>query len=710
MHSLRRSTYGAMRRPRAALLAALLPASMMSMVAASAAAQAPACPAPPVALVLSGGGARGLAHIGVLRTLERRGIRPALVVGTSIGAIIGGLWASGHSAAEIDSIVHAFPLARLFSRFDPRRPQVFGGLQPLVTWARGPRGFALASNGVREETINAFLAALLLRGNLFARGDFDRLPIPFRAVATRLADRRPVVLGSGDLAQAVRASAAIPLVLAPETVDHAQLVDGGLAANVPVRSARDALGGGSGRLIISDVSHGLADSTDLVSPLRIAGQLLSFLTTQPGDTVAPGDVYIRPALGVHRMLDFAPEKIDALEAAGGAAADSALGATACEPDPSNGRPRRSPSLPTHVGRIAVVANLGVDSARLLRFLGLAPGESLDVAGLRTRLLGFAETSPYAAIWLTPSGRADTVDFAIDGRLRPPAQVGLGAAYDYDLGGRLWVGTLDRQPLGGRFMAWALLAAARFDQTARLGLQRPFTVAGRALSILLTLRGTHERVRTFDTAGHELAPLGTRELVAVLGTEHGLGHDWEAGLGVEARVWHDPMGNRSAAGVRLRLQQVDASGDPRLGVEASLADAYQRVVATGKLTALHLARGRLALAPLLRYQWGHHLPLQMTVPLGGLDGFPGLHLGEHRGSRELITGLEARVALSGGVFALVEGMGGTTDREGDALPDAPWLWGARAGLGTDTPAGVLRIAYGRNSLHRGVVYVRVGRWF
>ncbi len=99
-------------------------------------ARAQSCPSGPTALVLSGGGAKGLAHIGVLRVLDSLGVRPDLVVGTSMGAIIGGLYASGYSAREIDSLSRALPLGRFFRPYQPSAPSALGMLQPFVVWER----------------------------------------------------------------------------------------------------------------------------------------------------------------------------------------------------------------------------------------------------------------------------------------------------------------------------------------------------------------------------------------------------------------------------------------------------------------------------------------------------------------------------------------------------------------------------------------------
>src|SRR4051812_41761483 len=169
-------------------------------------AHAQSCRPVRTALVLSGGGAKGLAHIGVLRVLDSLGVRPDLVVGSSMGAIIGGMYASGYSGREIDSLARSLPISDLFRTYQPRAPRSLGPLQPLLVWEQGDRRFNLQSAAVGETEVNALVNAAMLQGNLQARGNFDSLPIPFRAVATNLADRSVVILSSGDLGRAVRAS------------------------------------------------------------------------------------------------------------------------------------------------------------------------------------------------------------------------------------------------------------------------------------------------------------------------------------------------------------------------------------------------------------------------------------------------------------------------------------------------------------------------
>ena len=406
-------------------------------------ADAQRCSTPRTALVLSGGGAKGVAHIGALRVLDSLGIRPDLVVGTSMGAVVGALYASGYSGRELDSLTRVVPISALFRSYQPLAPRSLGILQPLVAWEQGERRFALQSASVDEAAASALVNSALLRGNLLARGDFDSLPIPFRAVATDLADRRTVVMRSGDLAQAVRASAAVPLLFAPEYRDGRYLTDGGLSANVPVRVARAE---GAERVIVVDATEHLSDTVESESPILVADRLVQFLFHQPAAPLGPGDVLIRPAVDGFASLNFAPRRLERLLDLGAWAADSVLEPPAC-PAPSA---RPSPSLPSHISGIDFGGANASERLALTRLLGLGLGSSdtLDVELLRKRLRNLANASDaYQSVWLEPTGTGDSVAFHLSIRHAARRVAGMGLAYDNELGGRMWAGLVDRQLFG-----------------------------------------------------------------------------------------------------------------------------------------------------------------------------------------------------------------------------------------------------------------------
>ncbi len=260
----------------------------------AASAQAPACGPARTALVLSGGGAKGLAHIGVLRVLDSLGIVPDFIIGTSIGSLVGALYASGYSGSQIDSIVRTSPGGTIIHTFDPTTPRVLGTKQPMLTYAEGEGVSGLQTNALNEREVNALLEEKLFMGNLRARGNFDSLPIPFRAVATNLRTHKAVVLGEGDLPRAVRASISIPIVFTPIYMNGMYLVDGGLAANVPVAIAREL---GAERVIVSDLSVPQSDTIPLFSSDAVMSRLMDYLADQPLPPMGPEDILIKFNVG-----------------------------------------------------------------------------------------------------------------------------------------------------------------------------------------------------------------------------------------------------------------------------------------------------------------------------------------------------------------------------------------------------------------------------
>lgn len=666
-----------------------------------------ACPAGPLALVLSGGGAKGLAHVGVLEVLERRGIRPDMIIGTSMGAIIGGMYASGYPARVIDSLARVLPLPSLFRRYAPGRRLAWGNLLPVAIWEQGERGFALQTAAIREREVNGLFNAALLRGNLLARGDFARLPIPFRAVATDLRSRSPVALDSGDLAQAVRASAAIPLVFPPEIIDGRALIDGGLSANVPVAQAR-ALG--AARIIVSDVTEQPKDSLDPSAPLDVAGQVLSFLFVQPGDSLAADDLLIRSPVDSFPTLDFSSRALTRLIDLGRIAADSALDAWVC----AVGGPARTDTLlpispPITVGPVAVDNGHVHDRALAEQTLGLAPGHTLEVESLREALLRLADMEPYRSVWLHPTPAGDSTAFQVQVRHASPRVAGLGVAFDNDLGGRLWLGLLNRVELDARYELSGVVTLGRFRRDLTGGVRRNFGAGAGRTTLMSSLRLGTEDVREFTPDGIELESLDTKELIGLVGVERAVGRRVRILVGFDARWWRNPDGStdRSAGGL-LRGEWDDATGRRTLARgEILVSEEIQRVVGE---VSLPLTSGRLTVHPTARAAWGDGLPLQEAFPLGGDDGFPGLHLGERRGDREVYGSVVVSYRVLGPVGVRATVAAGRTATGGSLLGNDGWLGGGRGGLGADTPLGLVSLEYGVATNGRGTAFVRVGQWF
>ena len=664
---------------------------------------AQACPAPRTALVLSGGGAKGLAHIGVLRVLDSLGIRADLIVGTSMGAVVGALYAAGYSAHRLDSLARVVPLAALFRTYQPLAPRSLGILQPLVLWEQGDRGFALQSASVVEAEANALVNAAMLRGNLLARGDFDSLPIPFRAVATDLAHREVVVLRSGDLAQAVRASAAVPLLFAPERIGGRFLADGGLSANIPVAVARAE---GAERVIVVDATEHPSDSVDAYSPLLVADRLVQFLFQQPADSLGPTDVLVRPDVLGFTSLNFGRRNIERLIERGVAAADTTLTWPPCL---RAAVPERA--LPTRLAGIRMAGVNASERLALSRLLGLGvgPNDTLDYELLLRRVRSLATASEaFEAVWLTPSGGGDSVSLDITVRRSARRVAGLGLAYDNELGGRMWAGIVDRRLFGLALEASGALYLGELRRELLLGLRRNYQIGRQLVNPAATARLANEDVRRFDGRGREIGQAFTREAVGFIGLERPLARGWDLAAGVEGRAWDEPRrAEDGTAGVVLRVVGATRPRGRVLQAEVQWTGMYRRVALEGSTSS---RLGVVRVTPRLRLGWGDGLPLQLGFPLGGEDGFPGYHIGERRGDREAMLGVLFTATLKGPLLARIELAAGGTDANSVRFSGGGWTVGARAGLGAETPVGPVRFEYGVALRGRDALFVRLGRWF
>jgi NTE family protein len=684
------------RTGRPALLAALF-----LLLATPSLLSAQRCSSPRTALVLSGGGAKGLAHIGVLRTLDSLGIRPDLIVGSSMGAAVGALYASGYSGRELDSLARVVPLARLFRTYQPRAPRSLGVLQPLVVWEQGERGFNLQSAAIVESEVNALVNAALLRGNLLARGDFDSLAIPFRAVATDLADRAPVVMASGDLAQAVRASIAVPLLFDPELRDGRYLVDGGLSANVPVAIARAE---GAERVIVSDATDHLPAQFDAYSPLLVADRLVRFLFLQPAESLGAADVLVRPDVDRFTSLNFSRGNVARLLDLGRAAADTSLRPPACRATPPPPRP-----LPTRVTGIRVPTANRSERLALERLLGLGSSGALDPTLLRARLRGLGVAAEaYRAVWLSPRGAGDSVAFELSLRRAARRVAGLGLAYDNELGGRMWAGGVDRRLFGRALEGSAAAFLGELRKELYAGARRNYQVGRQLIDPTVTVRLASERVRRFDASGDELDQAEVREAVGFGGVERLFPDGWEASGGVVGHVWDEPgRPELSTLGATLRVIRATPDRGREVRADLTWTGVYRRAALEAETSA---RLGVVRLTPRLRLGWGDGLPIHLAFPLGGDDGFPGLHIGERRGDREAMLGAALSAPLLGPALGRIELAVGRTAEAGRLLGNDGWVVGARAGVGADTPVGPVRFEYGYGSEDRGALYVRLGRWF
>jgi len=252
---------------------------------------------PRIGLVLGGGGAKGAAHVGVLAALEELRIPIDCVVGTSMGALVGGTFAAGRTAHEVEVAIRAISWQEAIARRGlrnkvPMRRKLAGG-----TYSNGLEfglrdgGLTAPSGFLSTQNIDLTIQYLVARSRDVT--DFDQLPIPFRAVATDMQRGEMVVLSGGDLARAMRASMAVPGVFAPVTIDDRILGDGGLTRNVPVDIARETC---ADVVIAAAVPNPMPDPDHLRSPLTLMARTLDVLIganeRQQLETLGPQDVKI----------------------------------------------------------------------------------------------------------------------------------------------------------------------------------------------------------------------------------------------------------------------------------------------------------------------------------------------------------------------------------------------------------------------------------
>ncbi|WP_442514072.1 patatin-like phospholipase family protein [Pseudomonas promysalinigenes] len=274
---------------------------------------------PKIGLVLSGGAARGLAHIGVLKALEEQGVRIDAIAGTSMGAVVGGLYASGYSVQELETLATTLDWQQALSDAPPRRDVPFRRKQDdrdfLVKQKLSFRDDG--SLGLPLGVIQGQNLALLLESKLAHTADtrdFDKLPIPFRAVATDIASGEKVVFRRGHLPQVIRASMSIPAVFAPVELEGRLLVDGGMVDNIPLDVAREM---GVDLAIVVDIGTPLRDRKQLATVVDVLNQSITLMTRRNSEeqlaNLHRDDILIQPQLAAFGVTDFgrAQDMIDA---------------------------------------------------------------------------------------------------------------------------------------------------------------------------------------------------------------------------------------------------------------------------------------------------------------------------------------------------------------------------------------------------------------
>jgi NTE family protein len=261
------------------------------------------------ALILSGGGARGLSQIGVLRVLEEQNIQIDYIVGTSIGAVVGGLYAAGYSVDEIEQMMvsadwdELLSISNFFNRNKMFIDQKKYYDRRLITLRFDDYKFQMPQAISNGYNFSEFLQSKILESDFAYVSDYDSLKVPFRAVAMDIVSGKPFVFESGDLLTALRASTTVPLRFTPVSLDSMILIDGGPVANIPVKQAIEEFN--PKYLITVNATSEIFTYDELNNPVNIADQIVSVLMeSNKKEAKELSDYYIEPELDLYSNVDF----------------------------------------------------------------------------------------------------------------------------------------------------------------------------------------------------------------------------------------------------------------------------------------------------------------------------------------------------------------------------------------------------------------------
>jgi NTE family protein len=684
-------------------------------------------PRPRLALALSGGGARGIAHIGALRALEEAGIPVDAIAGSSMGAIVGGIYATGSRAAQLERIVRSVDWAALFDgRPDRRTLPVARRMDRYAPLASVDfafkEGLRLPAGALAEHRVNRFLIEHLAPAGYAAGGDFDRLEIPFRAVATALDDGERVVLAHGDLALAVRASMSIPLLFRPVDWGGRKLVDGLVVDNLPTDVACEF---GALVVVAVDVGSPPLQPDEYESAVGVVQQVGDLLTARRNaDFEVEPDVCVRPALGKHKTTDYSD--FDRLMEEGYRAMREAIPeirrklSAAGLAGPFEPRPRVAPpGRPLEGSPIEEVSVRGADRLSdgfLRRIFNVPVGPGFVMSkGLRAfdkvDALGFLDHS-----WMEFEPDGDGVRVVLQVREAAPFRIEVGAAYTEWERARGTVRLRNYDTLGFGEETDLLLSASDAESVASLTLRgdRLFTAG---LGYRMSARADADKPRFFDDSGEVInrALFDRNDLDATLQIPVERWGLLEGGFRFGQVVTHEKPGIPLAdATDEVRMLHAGVSADnlddllwpatgERLAVSADwnlggLGASYEYWRARGEARVARPLGGRavVQLDGLVGVSGGD-VPVYDWFRIGGPYLIPGFHHEELKGAQALAGCLSLRYRFIGSLrlVARAGAENGFENRKEIDLGDL--VWGLGVGAMVPTRFGPVALELG---VHEG----------
>lgn len=399
---------------------------------------------PKMGLVLSGGGARGAAHLGVLQVLEEMRVPVDLVTGTSMGSVIGGLYAAGLSPDEVSATIQSVDWVRVFQDKPDRQELSFRRKQDDRNFLTNLRlGFKdwsvfIPSGIVEGQKLDFLLRSMTLDANGLAQ--IENLPLPFRAVATDIVTGEQVVFDKGPLAVAQRASMSVPAAFSPVILDKRVLVDGYVANNLPIDVAQQA---GAETVIAVDISTPVSKLEELQSAVGIQGQVGTFPVQEQQrrqiERLKKTDVLLQPDLGDVAAASFTrmPEAVEAGRKAALAAKDKLARYSVSEAEYAKWRARqRRPPVELPVIDAIRIENRSPVSDRVVRArIRTRAGERLDLEVLSKdlgRLFGL-DAFERVRFDIRPEAEGRVLVYQIEARERGRHYVRLGLNLETDIG-------------------------------------------------------------------------------------------------------------------------------------------------------------------------------------------------------------------------------------------------------------------------------------
>ena len=420
--------------------AVALAAPLAAQESASPATAPPTAVRPKIGIAFSGGGAKGCAHIGVMRVFEEMRIPIDYAAGTSMGSIIGGLYAAGLDPDELTEAILTVDWADALTDEPARKDRSFRRKDddlhyiPDLELGIGRKGLKYPTGLRSGQKLSLMLRRLTLPVRTVR--DFDELPIPFRAVATDIATGQKVVLDHGDLARALRASMAIPTVFSAVEMDGRLLVDGGVSDNVPVDVVREM---GADVVIAIDIGSPLLAGADVGrSFLTILNQTMGLITrANMAPQLAAADIVITPDVANYGTLEFSAghEIIAKGEAEARKFAEQLAPYALSEEDYrafKQSRHREPDAIPT-ITAVRVEGNERVDDRVLAAQIRLQPGALFsadEVRGDLSRLFGLGDFETVDAE-LEPDGNATSLVYRVREKPWGPTYLRLGLAFEAD---------------------------------------------------------------------------------------------------------------------------------------------------------------------------------------------------------------------------------------------------------------------------------------